>query len=372
MTWFSSISDELDDIYDENDPREKLILSLKREIKVLRNENHYLKQQLEFPAKPKGQIQKENDQKMAKFMKETNGKPETNNTVNHNDEKLKNGSGGGTADESGLYEMLQEYMVENEALRTENAEMQVNRDKVRQDQQSLYRDNERLMRRVDDLERRLNQAQVSWQAMPRQGSHQSREHSPRGSPQYRAVGSGGKGQARFPPPPNDLPLRDNPALRDHVYPGSPPQAYNNSPSGTGNGRRQQPSPGRQQPSPSRNQPMKPPHRLADTIPQQRPVNEQNGPPYMNGHPGGHPAPHPAMHPAQTGPYRQAHIGSPNRPNDLRMDSRRSSQSTSSDAIRDMNEKLKQELMQLDGEIHHHQVINHHRTNNAYGSQGSMR
>lgn len=43
--------------------------------------------QLEFPAKPKGQIQKENDQKFVKIMKETNGKPETNNTVNTNDGK---------------------------------------------------------------------------------------------------------------------------------------------------------------------------------------------------------------------------------------------------------------------------------------------
>ena len=37
--------------------------------------------------------------------------------------------------------------------RTENAEMQVNKDKVRQDQQLLYRDNERLIKRVDNLER---------------------------------------------------------------------------------------------------------------------------------------------------------------------------------------------------------------------------
>ena len=43
----------------------------------------------------------------------------------------------------------------------------------------------------------------------------------------------------------------------------------------------------------------------------------------------------------------------------------------SDAIRDMNEKLKQELMQLEGEIHHvhHQNIN---SRGNYGSQGSMR
>jgi len=31
--------------------------------------------------------------------------------------------------------------------------MQVNKDKVRQDQQLLYRDNERLIKRVDNLER---------------------------------------------------------------------------------------------------------------------------------------------------------------------------------------------------------------------------
>ena len=31
------------------DPREKLILSLKREVKLLRNENHYLRERLKFP-----------------------------------------------------------------------------------------------------------------------------------------------------------------------------------------------------------------------------------------------------------------------------------------------------------------------------------
>ena len=36
----------------------------------------------------------------------------------------------------------------------------------------------------------------------------------------------------------------------------------------------------------------------------------------------------------------------------------------------MNEKLKQELAQLDGQIHNHQAYNQHK--NIYGSQGSMR
>lgn len=48
---------------------------------------------LDFPAKPKGQLQKENDEQFLKFMKQQEQK------------------------ETGLYEMLQEYMVENESLR---------------------------------------------------------------------------------------------------------------------------------------------------------------------------------------------------------------------------------------------------------------
>jgi len=35
---------------------------------------------LEFPAKPKGQLQKENDTNIVKMIKEKNGKSETNNT----------------------------------------------------------------------------------------------------------------------------------------------------------------------------------------------------------------------------------------------------------------------------------------------------
>ena len=37
--------------------------------------------QLDFPAKPKGQLQKENDQKFLKLMKETNGKPNPPNNI---------------------------------------------------------------------------------------------------------------------------------------------------------------------------------------------------------------------------------------------------------------------------------------------------
>ena len=54
--------------------------------------------QLEFPVKPKGQLQKENDEKFIQMMQ---GQQKKTDTV----------------DDNGLYEMLQEYMIENETLR---------------------------------------------------------------------------------------------------------------------------------------------------------------------------------------------------------------------------------------------------------------
>ena len=47
---------------------------MKRELKVLRNENHYLREQLEFPAKPKGDLQKNNDEKFMKMVKDMQSK----------------------------------------------------------------------------------------------------------------------------------------------------------------------------------------------------------------------------------------------------------------------------------------------------------
>lgn len=47
---------------------------MKREIKILRNENHYLREQLEFPSKPKGDLQKNNDEKVMKMVKEMQSK----------------------------------------------------------------------------------------------------------------------------------------------------------------------------------------------------------------------------------------------------------------------------------------------------------
>ncbi|KAL3857944.1 hypothetical protein ACJMK2_012569 [Sinanodonta woodiana] len=305
------------------DPREKLILSLKREIKVLKNENHYLRQQLDFPAKPKGQLARQNEESYVKLLQ---------------DKEKQNGA----KDDTGLYEMLQEYMVENEALRSDNADLQNLRETQKRDQQILYRDNERLLKRVEDLERILKQP--SWQNMPRQqGPYPEQYQAYVGDPaqNIRPVpGSGGRTVQSVPnnrlPPPQDLPLRDP------VYPGSPPQGYM-SPTGRGRPSPQQPRSGQQ--------PMKPPHRLSEPIARQSPHE------LVNGHPSG---------PPYQGPPSPVKQDSANR-----LDSRRSSQSSSTDAIRDLNEKLKQELAHLDGEIYQHQALNS-RQRQVYGSQGSIR
>lgn len=53
-----------------------------------------------------------------------------------------------------------------------------------------------------------------------------------------------------------------------------------------------------------------------------------------------------------------------------VDSRRSSQSSTADTINNINEKLKRELHDLDGQISHHHLVNA-RNRSIYGSQTSM-
>jgi len=56
--------------------------------------------QLDFPVKPKGQLQRENDNKFLQMLREQKGT--------------------GKVSEGGLYEMLQEYMIENDMLRSDS------------------------------------------------------------------------------------------------------------------------------------------------------------------------------------------------------------------------------------------------------------
>ena len=52
--------------------------------------------------------------------------------------------------------MLQEYMVENETLRSENSDLHSVKEKARRDQDQVARENDRLLKKLEDLERYVN------------------------------------------------------------------------------------------------------------------------------------------------------------------------------------------------------------------------
>ncbi|BFZ04439.1 hypothetical protein BsWGS_07478 [Bradybaena similaris] len=262
------------------DPRETLIVTLKREIRILRQENHYLRQQLDFPAKPKGQLQKENDEQFLKFMKQQEQK------------------------ETGLYEMLQEYMVENESLRSENSQLHTVKDSMRREQQALHDENESLSQRVEQLERLLPQLPATWATTSHQRTHDYSQWDP--------------------PPVGSLPhigyvnAPHRPAIRSNDLPN-------------GVGKFTQGSPVAQA------QPARPPHRLTDHM--------------------AYPAPRPAEYIEATGHIdsytspRHTAISKPTAFPPRHKEGQHPLSQT--DLTRGMNEKLLQEVMQLDGEIQQH-------------------
>nr|XP_022337115.1 uncharacterized protein LOC111133229 isoform X5 [Crassostrea virginica]XP_022337116.1 uncharacterized protein LOC111133229 isoform X5 [Crassostrea virginica]XP_022337117.1 uncharacterized protein LOC111133229 isoform X5 [Crassostrea virginica] len=439
------------------DPREKLILSLKREVKILRNENVYLRQQLEFPAKPKGELQKSNDEKFMKFLK-TQGKESNDPKTN---------AKGGT--EAGLYEMLQEYMIENESLRSENSEMHQAKDRIKREQQLMYRENERLSKHIERLEREMRSqggGNGGWQRQANGPPPQRQANGP--PPQRQANGPPPQRQSNGPPPHQNLPpdqyydqgpppprqgINKAPPPQNNQWKGTPPQRPINNRAPVEQyvpGPSPQAGRGKQSTPPSG--PKRPPHRLADPIARSAipPDYIQNG---VGGYPDdGYMSPRGRPSPLHNGPIRQevpemtttgavqsllqelqsrrhlqfsAHrrnlhqmhkigfsmpnlssrethtadvgfssesktpfvrkihtaidffydeeddtfsrIESPGRYHD----SRRSSQVSTSDSIRSMNEKLKKEIYDLEGEIEHHHLVNQ-RTKSIYGSQASVR
>ncbi|CAG5120016.1 unnamed protein product, partial [Candidula unifasciata] len=268
------------------DPRETLIVTLKREIRILRQENHYLRQQLDFPAKPKGQLQKENDEQFMKFMKQQQQK------------------------ETGLYEMLQEYMVENESLRSENSQLHTVKDSMRREQQTLHDENEMLAQRVEQLERLMSQQLPGiW---PSETHPQINGHSQWGQP-----------------------LKGSLPNISHTSPPQRPQIRSNDLT-NGVGRFKQRSPV------SHGQPVRPPHRITDNMsyPAPRPVEYIES----NAHPDNFMSPrHTTLGKNPGVSSRQKEARTPGSQIGL---------------IQGMNEKLLKEVMQLDGEIQQHNKTAH--------------
>ncbi|XP_071848159.1 uncharacterized protein [Apostichopus japonicus] len=167
------------------DPREKLILSLKREVKLLRAENQYLRQRIEYPAQePEVQmgITKERPLQSGKGgQNRTEGEqtgPEIDENENQkvppqlNKRDTIHSIGKSAADNS-IYEMIQEYMVENETLRKENVGLQSGKEQSKREQQQLSKENERLMNKLTHLERVISASPVSMHSLSRTTSGHS-------------------------------------------------------------------------------------------------------------------------------------------------------------------------------------------------------
>ncbi|KAI0208840.1 Kinesin-like protein KIF12 [Lamellibrachia satsuma] len=291
------------------DPREQLIMSLKREIKILRQENHYLRQQLEFPVKPRGQLQKENDMKFLQMLKDH--KMDSKGISDH-----------------GLYEMLQEYMIENEILRVENTELHQVRDFGRREQQMLARDNERLMRKLENA----------------MGSDRSGLQTPMSSYSLQSA---------------TISLRSSAMDSDVSYGGTPfggppqPGSWNSTPVEMATTPRNM-----KNPAARLQHPMRPPHRLSEpvlnTAANQKPqgyvnrLQQQND--YRTSNPGT------AANTAPPGPNKPQRRSSKD-PNYRTEETVQSQQnlnrpySPSSVAeIQEINERLRQELLELEGQI----------------------
>ncbi|XP_076333156.1 kinesin-like protein KIF12 [Tachypleus tridentatus] len=118
------------------DPREQLIMSLKREVKLLRMENTYLRQQTNL----------------------VNG---INVIMNQGGREItiEDGSIGNQKElEKDLTTMVANYMQENENLRAENAQLHQMRELLIRDHELVCKENERLMKKIADMEQGLVQS----------------------------------------------------------------------------------------------------------------------------------------------------------------------------------------------------------------------
>ncbi|XP_054007518.1 kinesin-like protein KIF12 isoform X2 [Hylaeus anthracinus] len=117
------------------DPREALILSLKREVGALQTENEHLKAALNFSGDDQDIIRSES--------KAESKVPSTPPFVDL--DKLSE------MEQPELSQLIRSYITENEALRRENAELYATREQVIRDQELVCRENERLLKKLEDV-----------------------------------------------------------------------------------------------------------------------------------------------------------------------------------------------------------------------------
>lgn len=117
------------------DPREALILSLKREITALKAENEHLKAALHLHSNilENAAAEINHERKEIPIAPKVDLERMTDLEVNE------------------IIELVKLYIAENEALRTENSELFNSRDMILRDQEIVCRENERLLKKLEDV-----------------------------------------------------------------------------------------------------------------------------------------------------------------------------------------------------------------------------
>ncbi|XP_025415041.1 kinesin-like protein KIF12 isoform X2 [Sipha flava] len=125
------------------DPREALIVSLRREVEALQNENDHLRNALDINKTSSASI--------------TNVKMPPNMDM---DRLIQ-------MDPKELVDLVKHYANENEALRRENAELFNSRDLLQRDHEIVCRENERLLKKLEDV----NSACIRSPIIPARGQY---------------------------------------------------------------------------------------------------------------------------------------------------------------------------------------------------------
>jgi kinesin family protein 12 len=123
------------------DPREALILSLKREVNALKSENDHLKSALNFHSDSVGP-QNESSTIGPIDVNERTIIPAAPEIDVEKLTELENNE---------LSELVKLYMTENQALRQENADLYSTREMIMRDQEVVCRENERLLKKLEDV-----------------------------------------------------------------------------------------------------------------------------------------------------------------------------------------------------------------------------
>lgn len=126
----------------DQDPREALIVSLKRELSSLRDENTQLRQLLHVENEGGGE---------GSWGSTTSAGPPTK----LDKEKVEE------MEQTQLVEIVHQFLGENNALRQENWELIAVRDLLIRDQELVCRENERLLRKLEDVNTAVSRSPIA-------------------------------------------------------------------------------------------------------------------------------------------------------------------------------------------------------------------